>query len=346
MLALVTGAAGFIGSFTCQRLIDRGDDVVGIDNLNDYYDPALKQRRLDRISGSDAGSRFTFIKADLADSQAMERIFASHRIDRVIHLGAQAGMRHSIEAPDVYAHTNLIGTLHILEGCRHHEVAHLVYASTSSVYGSSTSLPFRPNQVADHPLNIYAASKRSAELMTHSYAHLFSLPCTGLRFFNVYGPWGRPDMALFKFTKAILEGRAIDIFNHGNHERDFTYVDDIVEGVVRAVDRVAEPDPAYDSANPDPSRSHAPWRVYNIGNGSPVNLMRFIEVLEARLGRTATKNMLPMQPGDVVATWADTTDLERDLGYRPTTPIEEGVNRFVDWYLEYYAPIGADHDSA
>jgi len=336
MHVLVTGAAGFIGSFTTHRLLARGDHVVGLDNLNDYYDPAMKDARIDRIRTSENGEHFTFVKADLSDREAMERLFADHKIDRIIHLGAQAGVRYSIENPHVYCQSNLLGTLNVLEGCRHHEIEHLVYASTSSAFGSDTNMPFSPHRGADHPMTFYAASKRANELMAHSYSCLFNLPCTGLRFFTVYGPWGRPDMALFKFTKAILEGRPIDIFNHGNHSRDFTYVEDIVEGVVRAVDRVAAPDPGYDTNNPDPSTSNAPWRVYNIGNGTPISLMRFVEILEEKLGMTAEKNMLPMQAGDVIATWADTSDLEADFGWSPTTSVEDGVSRFVDWYLEYY----------
>ncbi len=336
MHVLVTGAAGFIGSFTALRLLDRGDTVIGLDNLNAYYDPALKQARLDFIGQHAQNDQFTFIKADLADRIAMDRLFADHEIDRVIHLGAQAGVRYSIEDPHTYCQSNLVGTLNVLEGCRHHEIDHLVYASTSSVFGSDTGMPFSPHQGGDHPMTFYAASKRANELMAHSYSSLFGLPCTGLRFFTVYGPMGRPDMALFKFTKAILEGRPIDIYNHGNHERDFTYIDDIVEGVIRATDRIPSADSAYDTGSPDPCISNVPWKVYNIGNGSPVKLMRFIEVLEEKLGRTAEKNMLPMQPGDVLATWADTTDLEHDLGYRPSTSIEDGVSNFVYWYLEYY----------
>jgi UDP-glucuronate 4-epimerase len=337
MHVLVTGAAGFIGSFTALSLLDRGDEVIGLDNLNAYYDPALKQARLDLISRHSNHANFTFIKADLADRVAMERLFADHEIDRVVHLGAQAGVRYSIEDPHTYCQSNLVGTLNVLEGCRHHEIEHLVYASTSSVFGSDTGMPFSPHQGGDHPMTFYAASKRANELMAHSYASLFGIPCTGLRFFTVYGPWGRPDMALFKFTRAILEGRPIDVYNHGNHERDFTYIDDIVEGVVRATDRIPAADPQYDPASPDPCTSNVPWKVYNIGNGSPVKLMRFIEVLEQKLGRTAAKNMLPMQPGDVLATWADTSDLERDLDYIPSTSIEQGVSSFVDWYLDYYA---------
>lgn len=336
MRVLVTGAAGFIGSFTTMRLLARGDSVIGLDNLNEYYDPSLKQRRLDLISQAEGHSQFKFIKADLGDRDAMEAVFKDHQFDRVIHLGAQAGVRYSLEHPHAYANSNLTGTLHVLEGCKDQDIEHLVYASTSSVFGSDTGMPFSPHQGADHPLTFYAATKRANELMTHAYAHLFNMACTGLRFFTVYGPWGRPDMALFKFTKAILEGQPIDVYNHGNHERDFTYIDDIVEGVVRALDSIPTSDSTYDPESPDPCRSHAPWRVYNIGNGAPVNLMRFIEVLEAKLGRTAEKNMLPMQPGDVISTWADTTDLQRDFGYTPQTSIEDGVSRFVDWYLEEY----------
>ncbi|MCP4758089.1 MAG: NAD-dependent epimerase [Planctomycetes bacterium] len=336
MHVLVTGAAGFIGSFTALRLLERGDTVLGLDNLNAYYDPALKQARLDFIGEHAPDEQFTFIKADLSDRAAMERLFADNEIDRVIHLGAQAGVRYSIEDPHTYCQSNLVGTLNVLEGCRHNEIEHLVYASTSSVFGSDTAMPFSTHRGGDHPMTFYAASKRANELMAHSYSNLFGLPCTGLRFFTVYGPMGRPDMALFKFTKAILEGRPIDIYNHGNHERDFTYIDDIVEGVIRATDRVPTSDSTYDTESPDPCTSNVPWKVYNIGNGLPVKLMQFIEVLEEKLGRTAEKNMLPMQPGDVLATWADTTDLEHDLGYKPSTSIETGVSNFVDWYLKYY----------
>jgi UDP-glucuronate 4-epimerase len=336
MRVLVTGAAGFIGSFTTHRLLERGDEVVGLDNLNAYYDPALKQARLDRIQARPDADRFSFIKADLGDRDAMSRAFSESKIDRVVHLAAQAGVRYSLENPHAYTESNVTGFLNILEGCRHHAVEHLVYASTSSVYGSDTSMPFTEHRGGDHPLTLYAATKRANELMAHAYASLFNLPCTGLRFFTVYGPWGRPDMALFLFAKSILAGQPIDVFNHGNHRRDFTFVEDIVEGIVRVLDSPAQAAADYDTSNPDPARSDAPWRVYNIGNGSPVELMRYIEVLENKLGRKATKNMLPMQPGDIPATWSDTTDLATDLDFQPSTSVEDGIGAFVDWYLEYY----------
>jgi UDP-glucuronate 4-epimerase len=333
MRILVTGAAGFIGSFTAHRLLDRGDEVIGLDNLNPYYDPALKQARLDRLR---ARAGFSFARVDLADRQGMETLFAEHRPQRVVHLAAQAGVRHAEKDPHSYVDSNVVGTLHVLEGCRHHQVEHLVYASTSSVYGSNTRMPFSVHDGVDHPLSLYAATKRANELMAHTYSTLFGLPTTGLRFFTVYGPWGRPDMALFKFTKAILAGEPIEVFNHGRHTRDFTYVDDIVEGVIRAADRCAEPSPSFDPGAPDPATSSAPFRIYNIGGGSPVQLARYIEVLEECLGRTATRTLLPLQPGDVPDTSADVTDLARELGYRPQITVETGVRRFVDWYLDYY----------
>lgn len=340
MGVLVTGAAGFIGSCTSLRLLDRGEVVIGIDNLNDYYDPAIKTARVRRLQASKGGSSLIFVEQDLADRDGMTRLFTNHDIDRVVHLGAQAGVRHSLQHPHIYANSNILGTLNVLEGCRDHGIDHLVYASTSSVFGSDTALPFSPHAGAAHPLTFYAASKRANELMAHAYSNLFGLSCTGLRFFTVYGPWGRPDMALFKFTKAILEGSPIDIYNNGMHERDFTYIDDIVEGVIRTLDQPAAPDPSFDPSKPDPCLSSSPWRVYNIGSGAPVNLLRFVEVIEACLGKKARCNLLPMQPGDVVATCADTTDLERDFGWKPRTTIEEGVSRFVDWYLEYF---GLEH---
>ncbi len=333
MRVLVTGAAGFIGSFTSQRLLDRGDEVIGLDNLNDYYDPNLKKARLARLERSPG---FRFVKMDLADREGTAKLFATAGIDRVVHLGAQAGVRYSMENPHAYVDSNVTGTLNMLEGCRYNNVTHMVYASTSSVYGANTTMPFSVHQNVDHPLSLYAATKKSTELMAHTYATLYGLPLTGLRFFTVYGPWGRPDMALFLFAKAILEGRPIDVFNHGHHKRDFTYVEDIAEGVVRALDRVAIPDPAWSSDAPDPSTSTAPYQLYNIGNSQPVELMHYIELLEQRLGRKAEKNMLPLQPGDVPDTWADVEDLARDVDYRPATPVEVGVARFVDWYLEYY----------
>ena len=337
MRVLVTGAAGFIGYHVAGRLLARGDEVVGLDNLNAYYDPTLKQARLARLRAHEG---FCFEHIDLADRGAMEKLFADGTFERVVHLAAQAGVRYSIENPHAYAESNLTGTLHVLEGCRHNGVEHLVYASTSSVYGANTKMPFSVHQNVDHPLSFYAATKKANELMAHTYASLYGLPVTGLRFFTVYGPWGRPDMALFQFTRNILAGRPIDVFNYGNHRRDFTYVDDIARGVVAALDRVAEPDPGWDGDNPDPATSRAPYRLYNIGNNRPVELMRYIEVLEACLGRKAQKNLLPLQVGDVPDTWADAEDLVREVGYRPATPVEEGVAKFVAWYLDYYRDGG------
>jgi UDP-glucuronate 4-epimerase len=333
MKILVTGAAGFIGSTTARRLLARGDEVVGLDNLNDYYDVNLKKARLALLEKE---PRFRFVLLDLANREGMEALFKAGRFDRVIHLGAQAGVRYSIQNPHIYVDSNVVGTLNVLEGCRHHGVAHLVYASTSSVYGANTKMPFSVHQNVDHPLSLYAATKKANELMAHTYASLYGLPVTGLRFFTVYGPWGRPDMALFLFTKAILDGKPIDVFNYGKHRRDFTYVDDIVGGIVAAVDHVATGNEAWDSDRPDPGTSRAPYRLYNIGNAQPVDLMRYIEVLEQRLGRTAEKNLLPLQAGDVPDTWADVEDLVNDVGYRPATPVEVGVGRFVDWYLDYH----------
>jgi UDP-glucuronate 4-epimerase len=333
MKVLVTGAAGFIGSFVARRLLARGDEVVGLDNLNAYYDPALKQARLARLEGSEG---FRFVKLDLADATGMARLFAAERFERVVHLAAQAGVRYSIEAPQTYVDSNITGTLNVLEGCRHNGVQHLVFASTSSVYGANTRLPFSVHQAAVHPLSFYAATKRANELMAHNYAALFGLPVTGLRFFTVYGPWGRPDMALFLFTRNILAGNPIDVFNHGHHQRDFTYVDDIAEGVLRTLDRVATADPSWNSNDPDPATSRAPYRIYNIGNDKPVQLSKYIETLEQCLGRKAQRNLLPLQPGDVPDTWADVQELERETGYRPATSIETGVGAFVDWYRSYY----------
>lgn len=333
MKVLVTGAAGFIGSFTAHALLGRGDEVTGLDNLNAYYDPKLKAARLARL---EAKPGFTFAKIDLADRAAMESLFASGGFDKVVHLGAQAGVRYAVENPHSYADSNLVGTLNVLEGCRHRKVQHLVYASTSSVYGANTRMPFSVHDNVDHPLSFYAATKKANEAMAHSYSHLFELPTTGLRFFTVYGPWGRPDMALFKFTKAILAGEPIEVFNYGKHRRDFTYVSDIVEGIVRALDRNAAPDPAFDPADPDAATSSAPWRLYNIGCSRPVELTVYIETLEKCLGRTAEKKLLPMQPGDVPDTYADVEALEQDVGYRPRVSVEEGVKRFVEWYREYY----------
>jgi len=333
MKVLVTGAAGFIGYHTAERLLARGYEVFGIDNLDPYYDVALKQARLARLNGR---LQFRFEQLDLADGAAVAALFAREQFPRVVHLAAQAGVRHSLKEPHAYVRSNITGTLNVLEGCRHHGTGHLVYASTSSVYGANTNMPFSVHAEAGHPLSLYAASKRANELMAHNYSALFKLPTTGLRFFTVYGPWGRPDMALFMFTRNILEGRPIDVFNHGHHRRDFTYVDDIAEGVVRSLERVAAPNPAWDSNKPDPATSSAPFRLYNIGNSQPVPLLRYIEVIEQCLGRKAQKNLLPLQPGDVPDTYADIDDLVREVGYRPATSIEVGVRNFVDWFCEYY----------
>jgi UDP-glucuronate 4-epimerase len=337
MRVLVTGAAGFIGFHVASRLLARGDDVIGLDNLNAYYDPTLKEARLAILKKQ---PRFSFEKIDVADRASMEALFARGRIERVVHLAAQAGVRYSIQNPHAYAESNLTGTLHVLEGCRHHGVEHLVFASTSSVYGANTNMPFSVHQNVDHPLSFYAATKKANELMAHTYASLYGLPVTGLRFFTVYGPWGRPDMALFLFTRNILAGRPIDVFNYGKHRRDFTYVDDIAGGVIASLDHVATPNEQWDSNRPDPATSRAPYRLYNIGNNRPVELMHYIEVLEQCLGRKAEKNLLPLQVGDVPDTWADAEDLVRDVGYRPATPVEEGVRRFVEWYLGYYKDGG------
>ena len=333
MKVLVTGAAGFIGSFVAQRFLERGDEVVGLDNLNDYYDPALKHARLARLERS---SGFRFIKLDLADAAGMAALFARGKFQRVVHLGAQAGVRHSLQDPHSYISSNVVGTLNVLEGCRHNAVQHLVYASTSSVYGASTRMPFSVHEPAAHPLSLYGASKRATELMAHSYSALYGLPTTGLRLFTVYGPWGRPDMALFLFTRAILEGRPIEVFNNGHHQRDFTYVEDIAEGVVRATDHIATGNGAWDGAAPDPATSRAPFRVYNIGSHRPVELLRYIEVLEDCLGAKAVRIMKPLQPGDVPDTCADVAELVAAVGYAPQTPVEVGVRKFVEWYRDYY----------
>jgi UDP-glucuronate 4-epimerase len=333
MLVLITGVAGFIGSTAATALLERGDSVVGIDNLNDYYDVSLKNARLDRLK---TYPNFSFVLVDVAAREKMAELFSSRRFDAVIHLAAQAGVRYSIDNPHAYIDANLIGFLNILEGCRHSKVAHLVYASSSSVYGSNAKLPFSENDNVDHPVSLYAATKKANELMAHSYAHLYGMPCTGLRFFTVYGPWGRPDMALFKFTRGILAGEPIPVFNRGEMVRDFTFVDDIVKGVVRVMDRPATPDPKWDRMRPTPSTSQAPYRVFNIGNNRPVKLMRYIEVLEERLGKKAVLDLLPMQPGDVPATTADVTALNAATGFSPSTPVETGIARFVDWYREYY----------
>ncbi|HJV25095.1 MAG TPA: NAD-dependent epimerase [Aromatoleum sp.] len=333
MKILVTGAAGFIGMHAAQVLLARGDQVVGIDNLNDYYDPQLKLDRLARLTPNPG---FRFVKLDVADRAGMEKLFAEEKFDRVIHLAAQAGVRYSLQNPHAYIESNVVGFTNILEGCRHNKVQHLVYASSSSVYGGNTKMPFSEHDSVDHPVSLYAATKKANELMAHTYSHLYDLPTTGLRFFTVYGPWGRPDMALFLFTKAILEGRPIDVFNHGKMKRDFTYIDDIVEGVIRTLDRVAEPDPAFDPLNPDPSRGKAPYRVFNIGNNNPVELMSFIEAIEEAVGQKAEKNFLPMQDGDVPATYADTNELNAWTGFAPAMSVREGVGRFVAWYRAYH----------
>ena len=334
MKVLVTGTAGFIGSHVAQVLLARGDEVVGFDNLNDYYDVSLKQARLARLLDKPG---YTHIAGDLADRAAVEQAFATHKPLRVVNLAAQAGVRYAAENPHVYVQSNVTGFLHILEGCRHHDVQHLVYASTSSVYGANRAMPFSEHAPAEHPLTLYAATKKANEQMAHSYAHLYGIPCTGLRFFTVYGPWGRPDMALFLFTRAILEGKPIKVFNHGHHKRSFTYVDDIVEGVVRTLDRVPGKDPDWSGERPDPATSGvAPYRLYNIGNEQPVELLRYIEVLEDCLGRKAVMEMLPLQAGDVPDTEADVSDLIANVGYRPVVPVEEGVANFVRWYRGYY----------
>ena len=333
MRILVTGAAGFIGSTLSQRLLARGDEVLGYDNLNDYYDPTLKQARLDRLTPQ-AG--FQFVRGALEDRAALEQAFARFRPQRVVNLAAQAGVRYSLTSPYAYVEANLVGFINVLEACRHGGVEHLVYASSSSVYGANRKLPFSVQDAVDHPVSLYAATKKANELMAHTYSHLYALPTTGLRFFTVYGPWGRPDMALFLFTRKILAGEPIEVFNHGHHTRDFTYIDDIVEGVVRTLDRVPAGDPAFDPLQPNPGSSAAPYRVYNIGNNQPVQLAHYIEVLEARLGRKADKIMLPLQPGDVPDTYADVAELARDTGYAPATPVEVGIGRFVDWYRDFY----------
>ncbi|MEJ2633410.1 MAG: NAD-dependent epimerase [Acidihalobacter sp.] len=333
MRVLITGSAGFIGSNLALRLLERGDEVIGIDNLNDYYDVELKIARLARTTGH---ANYTDIRADIADRAAMDKVFAEHRPQRVVNLAAQAGVRYSLENPHAYVETNLVGFANILEGCRHHGVEHLVYASSSSVYGANTRMPFSVHDNVDHPVSLYAASKKANELMAHTYSHLYGLPTTGLRFFTVYGPWGRPDMALFLFTRKILAGEPIDVFNYGKHRRDFTYIDDIVEGVIRTLDHVAQANPDWSGDAPDSATSRAPYRLYNIGNNQPVELMHYIEVLENHLGRKAEKNLLPLQPGDVPDTYADVSDLVADVGYQPGTSVEDGIGNFVEWYREYY----------
>ncbi len=330
---LITGAAGFIGFHLARRLLARGEAVLGVDNLNDYYDPALKQARLVQLENHPS---FSFVKLDVADRLGMAQLFAQGRIARVVHLAAQAGVRYSLQNPWAYIEANVQGFMTILEGCRHHPVEHLVFASSSSVYGLNTSMPFSVHDNVDHPVSLYAATKKANELMAHTYAHLYGVPCTGLRFFTVYGPWGRPDMALFKFTRAILDGEPIDVYNHGRMQRDFTFIDDIVEGVVRVLDRPATPNGNWSGDAPDPGSSRAPYRLYNIGNNHPVELEAFIGAIEDALGRRAQRNYLPMQPGDVPATFADVDDLSRDVGFRPATPLEDGIRAFVDWYRSYY----------
>ncbi len=334
MKVLVTGAAGFIGMHVCQLLLARGDEVVGVDNLNDYYDVALKEARLARLAPN---PRFSLARLDIADREGIAALFAAERPQRVINLAAQAGVRYSLQNPHAYVDSNVVGFVNILEGCRHNGVEHFVYASSSSIYGGNERMPFSEHDNVDHPVSIYAATKKANELMAHTYSHLFNLPTTGLRFFTVYGPWGRPDMALFLFAKAILEDRPIDVFNHGKMRRDFTYIDDIAEGVIRVLDRPPHANPGFDKQVPDPATSWAPYRVFNIGNHQPVELMAYIEALEQALGKTATKNFLPLQDGDVPATYADTSELNRITGFAPATPVTEGVRRFVDWYRNYHA---------
>lgn len=330
---LVTGAAGFIGYNTSERLLARGDEVIGFDNVNNYYDPTLKEARIARL---ERHAGFRLVRGELGDRAAVDALFAREKFNRVIHLAAQAGVRYSLTNPHAYIDSNLVGFLHILEGCRNNEVEHLTYASSSSVYGANTAMPFSVHQNVDHPLSLYAATKKANELMAHTYSHLYRLPTTGLRFFTVYGPWGRPDMAMFLFTKAILEGKPINVFNHGKMQRDFTYIDDIVEGVIRTSDHTATPNPDWNSHRPDPATSTAPYRIYNIGNNNPVELMHLIRTIESSLGRVAEKRMLDIQPGDVPATYADVAALVQDVGFQPATPIETGVNNFVAWYREYY----------
>ncbi|WP_019866614.1 NAD-dependent epimerase [Methylovulum miyakonense] len=333
MKVLVTGAAGFIGSTLSLKLLARGDVVVGIDNLNDYYDVNLKLARLERLR---AHKNFRFLKLDIADKPAMEALFSTEKFQKVMHLAAQAGVRYSITHPHAYIDSNIVGFLNVLEGCRHHNVEHLAYASSSSIYGANTNMPFSIHHNVDHPVSLYAASKKANELMAHTYSHLYRLPTTGLRFFTVYGPWGRPDMSLFLFTRSILEGKPIDVFNFGNHRRDFTYIDDIVEGVIRVIDKPAQPNIGWAGETPDPGTSTAPYRVYNIGNNSPVHLLTFIETLEQCLGKTAIKNLLPLQLGDVPDTYADVSDLVNDLDYKPDTLLADGIQRFVEWYKDFY----------
>lgn len=336
MRVLVTGAAGFIGMYVTLSLLNRGDTVIGVDNLNDYYDVTLKEARLKAIAAHPGAANFSFIKADLADQKAMDSLFVQYQPQRVVHLAAQAGVRYSLVNPHAYASSNLVGFTNVLEGCRQHKIEHLVYASSSSVYGGNTKMPFSEQDSVDHPVSLYAATKKANELMAHTYSHLYGLPTTGLRFFTVYGPWGRPDMSPFLFADAILHGKPINVFNHGDMMRDFTYIDDIVEGVVRVLDKPAEPDLQYDAGHPNPATSSAPYRLFNIGNSQPERLMDFIGTLESAFGRTVEKNYLPMQPGDVKATFADTSALESWVGFKPDTPLSEGVARFASWYRDFY----------
>ncbi|HJF27783.1 NAD-dependent epimerase [Acinetobacter bohemicus] len=338
MKVLVTGAAGFIGFHVSKKLLERGDDVVGFDNMNDYYDPALKQARVDHLvtTAEQSTGQFNFIHANLADKTAVDRCFQEHQFDRVIHLAAQAGVRYSLENPMSYVESNIVGFTHIIEACRYAKTPHLTYASTSSVYGANTTMPFSEEQGVNHPIQFYAATKRANELMAHSYSHLFKLPTTGLRFFTVYGPWGRPDMAPFKFTKNIIEGKSIQVFNHGNHTRDFTFVEDIAEGVIRSSDQIAEPNLTWDSNHPDPSTSNAPFRIFNIGNSTPVQLIDFIRAIENSVGKKALIEMLPLQEGDVPDTLADSSALEQSVGYKPSVSVDDGVKQFVDWYRDFY----------
>jgi UDP-glucuronate 4-epimerase len=333
MKILVTGAAGFIGFHVARALLERGDEAVGIDNLNDYYDVTLKEARLKQLARH---SRFTFRKIDIADRGAVAGLFANGGFERVVHLAAQPGVRYSLENPHAYIDSNLVGFMNVLEGCRNHSVAHLVYASSSSVYGANESIPFSVHDNVDHPVSLYAATKKANELMAHTYSHLYGLPTTGLRFFTVYGPWGRPDMSPFLFTRAILEGKPIKVFNHGRHRRDFTYVDDIVEGVIRTLDHIPAGNPEWSGVKPDAASSRAPWKIYNLGNSEPVELLTYIGLIEQVLGRTAEKELLPAQPGDVEETYADVSDLVRDIGYRPKIPLKEGIEKFVAWYREFY----------
>lgn len=333
MKVLVTGSAGFIGFHVCRYLLARGDEVVGIDNLNDYYDVSLKQARLDQLLGHE---RFVFHKLDIADRDAMKALFESGGFTRVVHLAAQAGVRYSLENPHAYVDSNLVGFVNVLEGCRQQRIEHLVYASSSSVYGANETIPFSEADNVDHPVSLYAATKKANELMAHTYSHLYSLPTTGLRFFTVYGPWGRPDMSPILFTRAILAGEPLKIFNHGKHRRDFTYIDDIVEGVVRVLDHVSVGNPQWSGQSPDPASSRAPWKLYNIGNSQPVELLTYVELIEQALGKTTTKELLPLQPGDVEHTYADVNALKADIGYQPSVTVQDGIQRFVKWYRDYY----------